>query len=147
MIACLIFVFCGLLEYALVNVACRTGVRVRTPIVRQASLRAALEHSDLISSPVGYLRSDLATGDSWLQVLGGGGPKIQRVWVAAGPPPHHPDSHRIWTITTSATGRRWGSGPQTPRSMLGGPDPRPPPTAAPAWLSVRKSIQPVKTFE
>ena len=67
MIACLIFVFCGLLEYALVNVArslcglleyalvnvaCRTGVRIRTPIVRQASLRAALEHSDLISSPV-----------------------------------------------------------------------------------------------
>jgi len=52
MIACLLFVFCGLLEYALVNVACRTGVRIRTPIVRQASLRAALEHSDLISSPV-----------------------------------------------------------------------------------------------
>ena len=52
MIACLLFVFCGLLEYALVNVAVRTGVRIRTPIVRQASLRAALEHSDLISSPV-----------------------------------------------------------------------------------------------
>jgi len=52
MIVCLLFVFCGLLEYALVNVAVRTGVRIRTPIVRQASLRAALEHSDLISSPV-----------------------------------------------------------------------------------------------
>ena len=52
MIVCLLFVFCGLLEYALVNVAVRTAVRIRTPIVRQASLRAALEHSDLISSPV-----------------------------------------------------------------------------------------------
>jgi len=52
MIACLLFVFCALLEYAFVNVVLRTGVRIRTPIVRQASLRAALEHSDLISSPV-----------------------------------------------------------------------------------------------
>ena len=54
LIVCLLYVFCALLEYAFVNVAVRTGVRVRTPIVRQASLRAALEHSDLISSPVGY---------------------------------------------------------------------------------------------
>ena len=52
MIVCLLFVFCGLLEYALVNVAVRNAIRIRTPIVRQASLRAALEHSDLISSPV-----------------------------------------------------------------------------------------------
>lgn len=33
MIVCLIFVFCGLLEYALVNVAARTGVRIRTLVL------------------------------------------------------------------------------------------------------------------
>ena len=36
MIVCLVFVFCALLEYAFVNVAARTGVRTRTPIVRHA---------------------------------------------------------------------------------------------------------------
>jgi hypothetical protein len=36
MIVCLVFVFCALLEYAFVNVAARTGVRTRTPIIRNA---------------------------------------------------------------------------------------------------------------
>ena len=38
MIMCLLFVFAALLEYAFVNVAARNGVRIRTPIVRQATL-------------------------------------------------------------------------------------------------------------
>ena len=38
MIVCLIFVFCGLLEYAFVNVAARTGVRIRTLIVQHPPL-------------------------------------------------------------------------------------------------------------
>jgi hypothetical protein len=52
MIVCLIFVFCALLEYAFVNVAARNGVRIRAPIVRQASLRAALENTDLLAQQV-----------------------------------------------------------------------------------------------
>lgn len=52
MIVCLIFVFCALLEFAFVNVAARNGVRIRAPIVRQASLRAALENTDLLAQQV-----------------------------------------------------------------------------------------------
>ena len=52
MIVCLIFVFCALLEYAFVNVAARNSVRMRAPIVRQASLRAALENTDLLAQQV-----------------------------------------------------------------------------------------------
>lgn len=38
MIVCLVFVFCGLLEYALVNVAARTGVRTRTLALRNVPM-------------------------------------------------------------------------------------------------------------
>nr|AWJ68187.1 putative GABA receptor 5 [Hirudo verbana] len=49
LIVCLLFVFCALLEYAFVNVAARNGVRLRTPIVREASLEKPQSPPDSVS--------------------------------------------------------------------------------------------------
>src|SRR6218665_3589482 len=55
MIMCLLFVFAALLDYAVVNVAARNGVRIRTPIVRQAPPMQALDgerHNDLVGNRI-----------------------------------------------------------------------------------------------
>jgi cation transporter family protein len=74
MIVCLVFVFCALLEYAFVNTAARNGVRIRTPIVRNAAPLRTIDGQRMAASlNQDYNKHNSGLSSCWQGALDCGG--------------------------------------------------------------------------